>query len=181
MSSSLAIETTLPENARTPRGHERRPETSRLLARVAILCDGREMGDVETDKLDSEVSHWFDRAVSIYMAVRNINAFDMASRIGVDMKYLSHMRAGRKPIALRHLIALFDCPEAIQAFIEPIAEEANLEPARVRVPVVITEQELKDEAFGCMTDSEANRHALAFRIAKKKEVRPEFVLKLLTK
>lgn len=181
MPSPASIEATLPESGQDKRGQDASPSLPRIIA-IAESFKRRRDDRPEAAKLDKLVAPWFDRACTIYIAIKGVKASELAERMGLpDEQYLSHMRAGRKSIAMRHRIPLLDCPEAVVALQEMECAEAGIKPPEVAEPIVITEQDLKDGAYECMTASEELRFTLAHRVAKRKGCRPEFVLKLLSK
>ncbi len=130
----------------------------------------------EAAKLDALVAPWFDAACSAYLTAKDIKADELAEKMGVDEHYLSHMRSGRKPVALRHLIPLLDCREAVTAFVAPPIAEVGLEVSPRRV---LTRDQLLESALIYVLESGPLLRSFAREVAQKHGVQPDDVLKAL--
>src|SRR5678815_3460148 len=84
------------------------------------------------------------------------------------------MRKGTKPVAMRHRLALHDCPEAVIALQEGECALAGITPPDLPADVDVTEEDLKDEALELLREL---RQALAKRVVIRK--REQQVLRLL--
>jgi hypothetical protein len=180
---NAAMSPKLPEDVRTSEGHRACLETLRVVSIAESLRHRNGIGE-DKSQADALVSPWFDRACAVYMAqmstaTEEVKAEHLAARMGVDEHYLSHMRAGRKPVALRHLIAFMDCPAAIAALEEGINSEAGLDPPRVAEEIKVTDEDLQVTALEVVRESSALRREVAIRIAERKRVAVDRVLNLL--
>jgi hypothetical protein len=96
--------------------------------------------------MDEIAAEWFDSAVSSFG-----KADALAAELGIDKSYLSCMRSGKKPVALRHLIPLLKSREAVLAFVAPLCAEVGLEPPQPKR--TITRAEVLEDALLYLLDS----------------------------
>ena len=122
MSLSKVVRTTVLDEGVRSRGED----TSRELHRK-----GPKRISAETD---GEAARWFDAAVGCWG-----KGVAYASELGVMESFLSEMRAGKRGIALRHLLPLLGHTEAVLAFVAPLLESIGYVARPVRG---LTEAEL---------------------------------------
>lgn len=92
-------------------------EGSSPAIRSASIRKGPKRVAAETD---GEAAKWFDAAVGCWG-----KGVAYAAELGVVESFLSEMRAGKRGIALRHLLPLLGHPESVLAFVAPLLESVG--------------------------------------------------------
>jgi hypothetical protein len=144
---SKPIAAMLPEDGRVSTGEEPAPRCSSLIGRVESLRQKLAANDENsTGELDTAVAPVFDAAVRAYG-----KATALASELGVTESYLSAMRSGKKPVALRHILPLLRSREAVLALVAPLCAAVGLEPPQPKKE--ITREQVLEAALAYLLES----------------------------
>lgn len=128
--------------------------------------------DVPSSDLDEVVAPWFREAVykwgkpAVY-----------AIRINVREGHMSEMMAGKRPVALRHLIPLHEVPAAVQRLCAQLCLHAGLEPPQPKP--TLTVDDLRQLALRLFVSNPTLTRVLLEEAALAKGAAPEEVLRLL--
>ena len=161
----------LPESDVSTPCQQSRQVVVTVVARLAQLKqkraeEGKEVAKLEQDRLAAE---WFDAACAAYG-----KADALAEELGVDKGYLSRMRTGEVPVALRHLMVMAEKSRpAIEAFAKALCGEVDLEVSPRRL---LTREQLKEEALIYVLESGPLIRSFAREVAERHGIEPEDVL-----
>jgi hypothetical protein len=112
-----SMSSSLPKAARSSEGPARGPDADLT---AVLVRRGPHRSDDVVDPDDVTAGKWLDAAVQLYGG-----PVAFAEHIGVDLSYLTKMRAGTKPIAGRHIVKLRGETEAVLAFVAPLLESIS--------------------------------------------------------
>jgi transcriptional regulator with XRE-family HTH domain len=129
-------------------------------------------GDESTDKQNAAIAPIFDKAVGAYG-----KADALAEELGITKSYLSEMRSGKKPIALRHLIPLLKSREAIAALVAPLCMAVDLQPPQPAKK--LSRAQLKDDALALLVENDALLRMFIDEVARRRGVQRDDVLRVL--
>jgi hypothetical protein len=158
----------------TPSQHGR-DRLIRAIARVESVRSRLSLGPDEkmpNGELDQIAAPWFDAGVSAYP-----KAEAFARACGVDAGYLSHMRKGKVPVALRHIIPFLEHRDSLVAFLGAVAADGGLEPPQPARQ--LTRADVKNDALEMLVENEALLRLLLEEVARKRGVQREDVLRVL--
>jgi hypothetical protein len=149
----------MPEGARSSRGPVDGPglEGERIGPR---RVDGKLPGDAAT-------APWFDAAVTCWG-----KAVAYAEETGLDLSLFGKMRAGAKPVYLRHLLPMLGHTEAVLAFVGPLLESFGHVARPVNAPTFV---QLAGAVLADLDDGSSITRALIERAAEKRGWSPEQV------
>lgn len=127
MVAKPSMTTRLPEDdrGRTREDSSRVGALSSRIARIARIRQSLALADYEdapANELDEVVAPWFRAAVEAWG-----KSTAYAARINVSESHLSEMLAGKRPVALRHLIPLHESQAAVKALVGPLCQHAGLD------------------------------------------------------
>jgi transcriptional regulator with XRE-family HTH domain len=153
------------------------PGGQRLLSTIARLeslkhAVAEQDRTPSTAELDVLAAEWFDAAVSSYG-----KADALAAELGVDKSYLSRMRSGKVPVALRHLLPLLQSREAVLALVAPLCAAVGLEPPQPKKE--ITRAQVLEAALSYLLESPPLLKSFSREASEHLGVEPGDVLRAL--